>query len=52
MSVTANWDENVTVTGTPRLTVVNDSRSNHTLSYAEGTGSNRLTFTLVIGAAS
>ena len=52
LSVTANWDENVTVTGTPRLTVVNDSRSNHTLSYASGTGSNRLTFTLVIGAAS
>ena len=51
LSVTANWDENVTVTGTPRLTVVNDSRSNHTLSYASGTGSNRLTFTLVIGAA-
>ena len=51
LSVTANWDENVTVTGTPRLTVVNDSRSNHTLSYASGTGSNRLTFTLVIAAA-
>jgi len=52
LSVTANFNEAVDVTGTPRLTVVNDSRSNHTLSYAEGTGSNRLTFTLVIGAAS
>ena len=51
LSVTANFNEAVDVTGTPRLTVVNDSRSNHTLSYAEGTGSNRLTFTLVIGAA-
>ena len=51
LSVTANFNEAVDVTGTPRLTVVNDSRSNHTLSYAEGTGSNRLTFTLVIAAA-
>ena len=51
LSVTANFNEAVDVTGTPQLTVVNDSRSNHTLSYAEGTGSNRLTFTLVIAAA-
>jgi len=51
LSVTANFNEAVDVTGTPRLTVVNDSRSNHTLSYASGTGSNRLTFTLVIAAA-
>ena len=51
LSVTANFNEAVDVTGTPRLTVVNDSRSNHTLSYASGTGSNRLTFTLAIGAA-
>ena len=51
LSVTANFNEAVDVTGTPRLTVVNDSRSNHTLSYASGTGSNRLTFTLVIPAA-
>ena len=51
LSVTANFNEAVDVTGTPRLTVVNDSRTNHTLSYASGTGSNRLTFTLVIGAA-
>ena len=51
MSVTANFNEAVDVTGTPQLTVVNDSRSNHTLSYASGTGSNRLTFTLAIAAA-
>ena len=51
LSVTANFNEAVDVTGTPRLTVVNDSRSNHTLSYASGTGTNRLTFTLVIAAA-
>ena len=51
LSVTANFNEAVDVTGTPRLTVVNDSRANHTLSYASGTGTNRLTFTLVIGAA-
>ena len=51
LSVTANFNEAVDVTGVPRLTVVNDSRSNHTLSYASGTGSNRLTFTLVIAAA-
>ena len=51
LSVTANFNEAVDVTGTPQLTVVNDSRSNHTLSYASGTGSNRLTFTLVIPAA-
>ena len=51
LSVTANFNEAVDVTGTPQLTVVNNSRSNHTLSYASGTGSNRLTFTLVIAAA-
>ena len=51
LSVTANFNEAVDVTGTPQLTVVNDSRTNHTLSYASGTGSNRLTFTLVIPAA-
>ena len=51
LSVTANFNEAVDVTGTPQLTVVNDSRANHTLSYASGTGTNRLTFTLVIAAA-
>ena len=50
LSVTVNYNEEVDVTGTPQLTVVNDSRTNHTLSYASGTGTNRLTFTLVIAA--
>ena len=40
----------VDVTGTPQLTVVNDSRLNHTLSYASGTGSNELVFSLTIAA--
>mgnify|MGYP006232453379 CR=1 FL=1 len=39
------------VTGTPQLTVTNDQRANHTLSYASGTGTNELIFTLAIGAA-
>ena len=51
LSVTVNYNEEVDVTGTPRLTVVNAARANHTLSYASGTGTNRLTFTLVIAAA-
>ena len=51
LSVTVNYNEQVDVTGTPQLTVVNDQRANHTLSYASGTATNRLTFTLVIGAA-
>ena len=51
LSVTARFNEAVDVTGTPQLTVVNDNNSNHTLSYASGTGTNELVFTLVIGAA-
>jgi len=51
LSVTAHFNEAVTVTGTPQLTVTNDSRSNHTLSYASGSGTSALTFTLAIGAA-
>ena len=50
LSVTVNYNEEVDVTGTPQLTVVNDSRADHTLSYASGTGTNRLTFTLPIAA--
>jgi hypothetical protein len=50
LSVTANFNERVTVTGTPRLTVVNDSRTNHTLDYDSGSTTNRLTFTLPIAA--
>jgi len=51
LSVKAIFNEAVDVTGTPQLTVVNDQRANHVLSYASGTGTNELTFTLVIGAA-
>ena len=51
LSVTARFNEAVDVTGTPQLTVVNDQRANHTLSYASGTGTNELVFSLVIGAA-
>lgn len=51
LSVTAYFNEAVTVTGTPQLTVTNDTNSNHTLSYASGTGTNALTFTLAIAAA-
>ena len=51
LSVTARFNEAVDVTGTPQLTVVNDQRANHTLSYASGTGTNELVFTLVIAAA-
>ena len=49
LSVTANFNEAVTVTGTPQLTVVNSARANHTLDYASGSGTKSLTFTLVIG---
>ena len=51
LSVTARFNEAVDVTGTPQLTVVNDQRANHTLSYASGTGTNELVFSLAIGAA-
>ena len=51
LSVTAHFNEAVTVTGTPQLTVTNDTNSNHTLSYASGSGTSALTFTLAIGAA-
>jgi len=51
LSVKAILSQAVDVTGTPQLTVVNDQRANHVLSYASGTGTNELTFTLVIGAA-
>jgi hypothetical protein len=46
LSVKVVFNEAVDVTGTPQLTVVNDQRANHTLSYASGTGSNELTFTI------
>ena len=37
LQVRVRFNEEVDVTGTPQLTVVNDSRANHTLSYASGT---------------
>ena len=41
------WDEAVTVAGSPRVVVVNDSRSNHTLTYtATGSSANRKRFTV------
>jgi hypothetical protein len=51
LQVRARFNEPVTVTGTPQLTVVNDSRANHTLSYASGSTTNELVFSLTIGAA-
>ena len=51
LSVTVNYNEEVDVTGAPQLTVVNNAKANHTLAYASGTGTNRLTFSLAIGAA-
>ena len=54
LSVTVNYNEAIDVAtggGTPTIVVTNDQRANHTLSYASGTGTHRLTFTLVIAAA-
>ena len=54
LSVTVNYNEAIDVAtggGTPTIVVTNDQRANHTLSYASGTGTNRLTVTLVIAAA-
>ena len=50
LQVRARFNESVDVTGTPQLTVVNDTNANHTLSYASGTGSNELVFSLTIAA--
>ena len=41
LSVTVNFNEIVTVTGTPRLTVTNTPGTNFDLDYASGTGTNR-----------
>jgi len=53
LSVKVIFNEAVDVTGTPQLSVANNGRGRgpHTLSYASGTGSNELTFTLAIAAA-
>ena len=51
IQVRVRFNEAVDVTGTPQLTVVNDTNANHTLSYGSGTGTNELVFSLSIGAA-
>ncbi len=50
LSVRVRFNEAVDVTGTPQLTVVNDTNANHTLSYTAGTGTNELVFSLTIAA--
>ena len=57
LSAIVGFNEEVDVTGTPQLSVTNGNegsgsgRGPHVLSYASGTGSNELTFSLVIAAA-
>ena len=53
LQVRARFNEPVDVDtsgGTPTLTVVNDTNANHSLSYASGTGTNELVFSLTIAA--
>ena len=51
LSVSANFNEAVTVTGNPTFAVVNDSRTNHVLAYRSALSTaNRVTFTLPIAA--
>ena len=50
LQVRVRFNEAVDVSGTPQLTVVNDTNSNHTLSYASGTGTNELVFSVTIAA--
>ena len=51
LQVRVRFNEAVDVTGTPQITVTNNNRANHTLSYASGTGTNELVFSLTIAAA-
>ena len=57
LSARVRFNESVDVTGTPQVSVTNGNegtgtgRGPHLLSYASGTGSNELTFSLVIAAA-
>ena len=52
LSISANFNEAVTVTGPPTLAVNNDSRANHSLVYnAAASTANRMTFILTIAAA-
>ncbi len=48
-SVEVIYNEKVDVTGTPQVTVTSTG-ANHTLDYASGSGTNRLTFTSTIAA--
>ena len=49
LQVRVRFNESVMSQVTPQLTVVNDNRgANHTLSYASGTGTNELVFSLTI----
>jgi len=56
LSVRVIYNEEVTVTGSPTLAVTNGNqgsgsgRGPHTLVYASGSGTNRLVFSLAIGA--
>ena len=50
LSVSANFNEDVTVAGTPTLKVVNDTRADSVLTYSIPLSTaNRVTFTKVIG---
>ena len=57
LSARLRFNEAVDVTGTPQVSVTNGNegsgsgRGPHLLSYASGTGSNELTFSLVVAAA-
>tara|TARA_Y100000004_G_scaffold184324_1_gene233214 strand:- start:9 stop:593 length:585 start_codon:yes stop_codon:yes gene_type:complete len=57
LSLTVRYNEAVTVTGSPTVAVTNGNegtgtgRGPHTLTYASGSGTNELIFTLAIGAA-
>ena len=52
LSATVRYNETVTVaTSNPTIIVTNDSRADHTLTYASGSGTHELTFTLAIAAA-
>ena len=52
LSVTVRYNEAVNVAvSNPTIIVTNDTNANHTLTYASGTGTHELTFTLAIGAA-
>lgn len=42
------WNERVTVTGTPQVTITNTPGTDVVLDYASGTGTNRLTFTSTV----